>query len=127
MTSIHKEAIFKDVAVNSGSFMILGRSISILLCFLLALIVTKGVPKIRLSDLGNVAGNAACGGTGNLLQYLVLSTFAIGSSVLVPIVTGGTMLFSMIVSIVIGEKPKVKTIIASVVAAASTVLMIIPF
>ena len=127
VTSIHKEDIFKDVAVNSGSFMIMGRAISILICFFLVLIVTKRLPKIRLSDFGNVAGNAACGGMGNLLQYLVLATFTLGSSVLFPIVTGGTMLFSMIVSIVIGEKPKAKTIIASVIAAASTVLMLLPF
>ena len=124
VTSIHKEEIFKDSAVNSGSFMIMGRVISIILCFFLVLIVSKGIPKIRLRDVGNVSGNAACGGMGNLLQYMVLATFGLDSSILFPIVTGGTMLFSMIVSFVIGERPKVKTIIASSIAALSTVLML---
>jgi uncharacterized membrane protein len=76
---------------------------------------------MKLSDLGNVAGNGACAGMGNLLQLMALAT--LDSSVLFPIVTGGTMLFSMMVSIIIKEKPSVKTIIASILAAASTVLM----
>jgi drug/metabolite transporter (DMT)-like permease len=123
VTSIHKEEIFSHIAVNSGTFMILGRIATALICIVLLLIINKKLPRLKLADIGNVAGNAACGGMGNLLQYLVLATFGIGSSVLFPIVTGGTMLFSMVVSLVIGEKPKAKTIIASCIAAASTILM----
>ena len=121
VTSIHSEEIFSDIAVSSGSFMIMNRAGNIVVCLILLLAICKKIPKMKLSDLGNVAGNGACAGMGNLLQLMALAT--LDSSVLFPIVTGGTMLFSMLVSIMIKEKPSVKTIIASILAAASTVLM----
>jgi hypothetical protein len=121
ITSIHQEEMFTDVAVSSGSYMIMSRSISALVCFVLFLLIFKKMPKLKRCDIGNIAGNAACGGIGNLLQLMALVTLA--SSVLFPIVTGGTMLFSMLVSILVKEKQNAKTVIASIIAAASTVFM----
>ena len=109
------------MAVSSEDFTMMNRAISVCLCMVAFLLIYKRFPKLKLRDLGNVSGNAVCGGMGNLLQLIAL--VSLPSSVLFPIITGGTMLFSMIVSFIIKEKPSVKTIIASVVAAASTVLM----
>jgi hypothetical protein len=54
---------------------------------------------------------------------LLIALLNVDATVQFPIITGGTMFFSTVVSMIIGEKPGVKTIIASVIAAASTVLM----
>lgn len=121
VTSIHREAKFAHMAVSSETFTMTNRAISVCLCLVVFLLIYKKFPKLKLRDLGNVSGNAICGGMGNLLQLIAL--VSLPSSVLFPIITGGTMLFSMIVSFIIKEKPSVKTILASVIAAASTVLM----
>ncbi len=121
VTSIHCEPQFAHLAVSSEDFTMTNRAINVVLCLVAILIVYKKFPKIDLRDIGNVSGNAFCSGMGNLLQLIAL--VSLESSVLFPIVTGGTMLFSTAVSLFIGEKPKAKTIIASVLAAASTVLM----
>lgn len=121
VTSIHREAEFAHMAVSSETFTMTNRAISVCLCLVTFLLIYKKFPKLKLRDLGNVSGNAVCGGMGNLLQLIAL--VSLPSSVLFPIITGGTMLFSMIVSFIIKEKPSAKTVIASVIAAASTVLM----
>ncbi len=121
VTSIHREAEFAHMAVSSETFTMTNRAISVCLCLITFLVIYKKFPKLKLRDLGNVSGNAICGGMGNLLQLIAL--VSLPSSILFPIITGGTMLFSMIVSFIIKEKPSVKTILASVISAASTVLM----
>lgn len=121
VTSIHREPQFAHMAVSSEDFTMTNRAISVVLCLLAFLLIYKKFPRIKLRDIGNVSGNAVCGGMGNLLQLIAL--VSLPSSVLFPIITGGTMLFSMIVSFIIKEKPSLKTVIASVIAAASTVLM----
>lgn len=121
VTSIHQEEAFAHIASSSEDYMIMNRAINVVVCAALLLVICKKIPKLKLSDIRDVTGNAFCGGMGNLLQLIALATLA--SSVLFPIVTGGTMLFSMIVSFIIGEKPSKKTVIASILAAASTVLM----
>lgn len=121
VTSIHSEEAFADIAVSSGSYMIMNRAGNIVVCVILLLSICKKIPKLKTADIGSVTGNGACAGMGNLLQLMALAS--LDSSVLFPIVTGGTMLFSMVVSLIIGEKPSKKTIVASVIAAVSTVLM----
>ena len=121
VTSIHREPGFAHMAVSSEDFTMMNRAISVVLCLIAFLMIYKKFPKLKLHDVKNVSGNAVCGGMGNLLQLIAL--VSLPSSVLFPIITGGTMLFSMIVSFIIKEKPSAKTIVASVIAAASTVLM----
>lgn len=121
VTSIHREPQFAHLAISSEDYTMTNRAINVVLCLVVLLIVYKKFPKLQIRDIGNVSGNAVCSGMGNLLQLIAL--VSLPSSVLFPIITGGTMLFSMIVSFIIKEKPSVKTIIASVLAAASTVLM----
>lgn len=121
VTSIHREPQFAHMAVSSEDFTMTNRIINVVLCFVVLLIVYKKFPKLQIRDIGNVTGNAVCSGMGNLLQLIAL--VSLQSSVLFPIIAGGTMLFSMIVSFVIREKPSTRTIIASVLAATSTVLM----
>lgn len=123
LTSIHRDLGESGVQiVNSGSYMMLSRVSSIVVCFTVLMVITKKLPQVKVKDLGNVIGNAASGGIGNLLQYVALLT--LDSSVLFPIITGGTMLSSMAVSLITREKVKPKAIIAAVIAAASTVLML---
>lgn len=123
LTSIHRDLGESGAQiVNSGSYMMLSRLSSIVFCFIVLLAITKKLPEIQKRDFGNVLGNASSGGIGNLLQYVALLT--LDSSVLFPIITGGTMLSSMVVSLVTREKVKPKAIIAAVIAAVSTVLML---
>ena len=125
ITSIHQEEAFAEYAVNSGSYMIMTRGICVVVSFVLFLTLFKKPPALKIKDTLSIAGYGFCGGMGNLLQFIALAT--LDSSVLFPIVTGGTMICSTAVSLVVKEKSKVKTIIASVIAAASTALMILPF
>ena len=109
------------MAVNSTSFMVLKGGVCAVICVIWFLIQFKRFPTMKIRECGNISAYALCNGMGNLLLLIALLT--VDGSVQFPIITGGTMFFSTVVSMAIGEKPKVKTIIASLVAAASTVLM----
>lgn len=111
----------REAAVNSVSFMVMKSAACVVICVALFAMIYKKFPSLRLNECGNVSAYALCNGIGNLL--LLIALLNVDATVQFPIITGGTMFFSTVVSMIIGEKPGVKTIIASVIAAASTVLM----
>ncbi len=108
-------------AVDSGSFMETVNLCTFVICLGFHLIKNKKIPLLPLKEVGNLTCYAACSGIGNLLCLIALTN--IPASVQYPIITGGVMVFSTVISIIRKEKPSAKTIIATAVAFGSTILM----
>lgn len=108
-------------AVDSGSFMATVNLCTFAICFVYHLAKNKKIVLPQKKDIGCLACYAACSGIGNLLCLIALIN--IPASVQYPIITGGVMVFSTIISIVRKEKPSAKTIIATAIACASTIFM----
>ncbi len=110
-----------ELCVDSGSFMATVNLCVFAMCLIFHLIKNKKVPLLPIKEVGNLACYAACSGIGNLLCLIALTTLP--ASVQYPIITGGVMVFSTIISIIRKEKPSVKTLVATAIACVSTVLI----
>lgn len=110
-----------ELCVDSGSFMATVNLCVFAMCLGFHLVRNKKVPLLPIKEVGNLACYAACSGIGNLLCLIALTTLP--ASVQYPIITGGVMVFSTVISIIRKEKPSVKTLIATAVAFVSTVLI----
>ncbi len=110
-----------ELAVDSRSFMATVNICVVIACVVYQLIVNKKITIVSPKEFGYLAGYAGCNGIGNLLCLIALTNLP--ASVQFPIVTGGTMFFSTAVSIIRKEKPSSRTVIASLIAFAATVLM----
>ena len=108
-------------AVSSGSFLLLSRAVTAALCLAWFLVKYKKFPPLRGRECGSVTGNALCSTLGNLLVLIAL--LRVQASVQYPMITGGTMIFSTAISFLLKEKPRIRTVLSSLVAAAATVCM----
>lgn len=108
-------------AVDSGSFMATVNLCTFFICFGYHLIKNRKIPLLPIKEVGNLTCYAACSGIGNLLCLIALIN--IPASVNYPIITGGVMVFSTLISIIRKEKPSAKIIIATVIACISTIFM----
>ena len=109
------------LCVDSGSFMATVNLCVFAACLVFHLVKNKKVPLLPVRQVGSLAGYAACSGIGNLFCLIALTT--LDASVQFPIITGGVMVFSTIISIIRKEKPSVRTIISTAIAFVSTVLI----
>ena len=91
------------------------------ICLVYHLVKNKKFPVLPIKEVGNLGCYAACSGIGNLLCLIALKT--LDASVQYPIITGGVMVFSTIISIIRKEKPSVRTLISTAIAFISTVLI----
>ena len=119
ISKIHQSS--PDLAVDSRSFMATVNVCVVIFGVAYHLIVNHKIPKLSLKELGCVSGYAVCNGIGNL--FCLIALVSLPASVQFPIITGGTMFFSTVVSIIRKEKPSTKTVIAALVAFAATILM----
>lgn len=108
-------------AVDSYSFMATVNAVVFIFCFSYLLIKNKKLPSVNIKEFGSLAGYAASNGVGNLFSLIALKELP--ASVQFPIVTGGVMAFSTLISFVRKEKPSVRTVISVVIAVAATVLI----
>lgn len=108
-------------AVDSYSFMATVNAVVFIFCFTYLLIKNKKLPSVNIKEFGSLAGYAASNGVGNLFSLIALKELP--ASVQFPIVTGGVMAFSTLISFVRKEKPSVRTVISVVIAVAATVLI----
>lgn len=110
-----------ELCVDSGSFMATVNLCVFAMCLVFQLVKNKKITVLPLKDVGNLACYAACSGIGNLLCLIALTTLP--ASVQYPIITGGVMVFSTVISLIRKEKPSVRTLISAAVAFVSTVLI----
>ena len=107
------------LCVDSGSFLMMTRVVMMLVS-LMYLSVKKSV-RIDLPSLGYCAGHSVVNTVGNLLILIALLTLA--PSVQYPIVTGGTIIFSVVIDFVRKVKVTKKQIIAAFVSLLASVFM----
>ncbi|MBR5497841.1 MAG: hypothetical protein IKV76_07675 [Clostridia bacterium] len=110
-----------ELSVDSYSFMATVNIFVFVMCLAFQLIKNKKITIVSFKELGSVSGYAVCSGIGNLFSLLALAKLP--ASVQFPIITGGVMCFSTIISFIRKEKPTPRTVISVVLASVSTVLM----
>ncbi len=110
-------------AVDSESFMILKSIVTVFVCGLILLITEKKFPLLRKKAVVYSSLFALFCGLGNL--FTLISLTHLPASVQYPIITGGTMLFSLIISVFRKESITKKNVIATVLAFVSTILIIL--
>lgn len=110
-----------DMCVDSGSFMILTRIISVLFCLVLLLLKKDNTFSVSKKALLYSGAYSVLNGVGNLLLLIALTHLP--ASVQYPIVTGGVVITSTIITIIRREGITKKEILAAGVAFIATVLM----
>ena len=110
-------------AAGSTDYMFFLNVAVFVLCAFLYIVRQKTLPHIRRSDLKFSVGSAACGAVANLLLLIALTHLP--ASVQYPLVTGGTMLFSFLISLIQREKISGRSMIAVLAAVISSVLVIL--
>ncbi len=106
---------------DSTGFMLLTSVVSIIISALWLLVQHKKIPLIKGKSLGFAAGYGIFNGVGNWL--LLISLVNLPASVQYPLVTGGVMVFSTIISMIRKEKLAKTDYIAAAISFVASVLM----
>ena len=110
------------LAVDSYSFMATIQLALLAMCLLYCFITRQGIPKQSGKLYLCLSGYAFCNGIGNLFCQIALT--ALPASVQYPIITGGVMVFSTLISLVRREPIGGKTYLAAALACLSTILIL---
>lgn len=108
-------------AVDSISFLFISRGISALLALVFFALKPKSFPKPTCNGVGCSALYAVFCGVGNLL--VLISLKHVEASVQYPLVTGGVMLMSLVISLTRKERVGYKDVISTLTAFASAVMI----
>ena len=106
---------------DSSGFMMLTSLVTVVICAVMLLIKYKTIPVIKGKELLFASGYGVFNGVGNL--FLLISLVHLPASVQYPLVTGGVMLFSTLISAIRKEKISKKEYIAAAISFAASVLM----
>ena len=110
------------LAVDSDSFMATIQLALLAMCLLYCLITRQGIPKPSGKLYLCLSGYAICNGIGNLFCQIALTSLP--ASVQYPIITGGVMVFSTLISLARREPIGGKTYLAAALACLSTILIL---
>lgn len=110
------------LAVDSYSFMATIQLALLAMCLLYCLFARQGIPKQSKKLYLCLSGYAFCNGIGNLFCQIALTSLP--ASVQYPIITGGVMVFSTLISFVRREPLGGKTYLAAALACLSTILIL---
>lgn len=119
ISKIHQSS--EMLHTDSTGFMFLTSAVSVVISALWLLIQHKKIPLIKGKSLGFAAGYGIFNGVGNWL--LLISLVNLPASVQYPLVTGGVMVFSTIISAVRKEKLSKTDYIAAAISFVASVLM----
>ena len=119
LSAIHQG--FPTLAVDSSSYMMMSKIWVILLT--LGILAYKKQPLLRMDGrtMLSTVGYSAFNSIGNLLLLVALVTLP--ASIQYPIVTGGVIVISTVISALRKEKLTYKEIVAAIVAFGATVLI----
>ena len=120
LSKIHLSA--PALAVDSYSFMATIQLALLAMCLFYCLVTRQGIPKESGKLYLCLSGYAVCNGIGNLFCQIALT--ALPASVQYPIITGGVMVFSTLISLVRREPIGGKTYLAAALACLSTILIL---
>lgn len=110
-----------DLAVDSNSFLAISRMVTVIVCLVMQLVSLKRFPTISKRAGFYSIGFAVLCGLGNLFALIGLTKLP--ASVQYPIITGGVIVFSTVVSIIRKEKPSKKQLFAALLALVATILI----
>lgn len=110
------------LAVDSYSFMATIQLALLAMCLLYCLMTRQGIPKPSGKLYLCLSGYAVCNGIGNLFCQIALTSLP--ASVQYPIITGGVMVFSTLISLARREPISGKTYLAAALACLSTILIL---
>lgn len=119
LSKIHQSA--PALATSSENYMALKSAITVVVCLAWILIKYKKLPEIRIKPFLFASFFSIFSGVGNLLCLIALTS--LDASIQYPLITGGTMVFSTLICFFTKDKPKLKTIIATVIAIAASVII----
>lgn len=120
LSTIHQSL---EEAVGSTDFMALNRAVTFAISMLLLFAVKQKISKINLRAGLYSGGYAFFCGIGNLFVLIALKH--INASVQYPIITGGTMVFSLLISAVRRERITYKNILSTLTALAASIIIAI--
>ena len=106
---------------DSTGFMIISSAVSIIISGIWLLAKYKQIPVIKGKSLLYASGYGVFNGVGN--WFLLISLANLPASVQYPLVTGGVMVFSTIISAIRKEKLAKTDYIAAVISVIASVLM----
>ena len=107
--------------VDSTSFMFYSGIFTVLICSVWHFVIERKLPLLKGKSLLFSAGDGVLNGVGDLL--LLIAVAELPASVQYPLVTGGVMVFSTIISVIRREKVAKLEYIAAAVALAASVMM----
>lgn len=110
-----------EAAVDSTSFMALTRIVTVAVCLVLELTATRKLARLSRRSLLYAAGFSVFCGIGNL--FTLISLTKLPASVQYPIITGGVIAFSTVISALRREKLTAKQIVAAILALLATVII----
>ena len=119
LSKLHQS--FTEYCVDSGSFLMLTKLVTIFIC-VIDIIKTKDF-KISLKSGAYCVGIAGFNCIGNL--FLLIALLNLPASVQYPMVTGGTIVFSVIIDLIRKTGISKRTILAAVIAFAAVCMMVI--
>lgn len=124
ISAFHQRSPFSaEYAVDSASFTALSAIFSLIFCAALLLIRTKKIPAVNFKPFIFATG---AGLLNTFANYILLITIAGGvqSSIQYTMVTGGTMVMSLIISLIRKENITLKNLISTFLALVATVIVI---
>ena len=114
---------YEGVCVDSGSFMLYTKIIVSLISIVILLVRKENSLSVSMKELGYSVAFSVATSVGNLL--LLVALLYLPASVQYPVVTGGVIIFSTIITALKGEKLTIIQIASSLIAFGATALMIL--
>lgn len=119
ITSIHQKST--SPTVGTFCFLAYSSTFTFLACLLIYLLREKKLPRFPGNTILFPAGYALSNGTAEVLAFFALTH--LDTSVQYPIITGGTIAFSALISLCRREKLTLKNLVAVCIALAASVCM----
>ena len=110
------------LCVDSASFMMLTKLFTTVISVVLLLSLKGNLFGVSLRALVNCSTYSAINSIGNLM--LLIALLNLPASVQYPLVTGGTMLFALVISFIRRDKITQRDVIGTVLAIVSTVIIV---
>ncbi|MBQ9112585.1 MAG: hypothetical protein IJY08_03290 [Clostridia bacterium] len=121
ISKIHQSSQYAHT--DSTGFMILSSAVMTVICAVWLLVGYRSIPLVKGKDLLFVSGYGVFNGVGNLFLLIALSVLP--ASVQYPLVTGGVMVCSTVISTVRREKLTAKDYAATAIALLASIFIAI--
>lgn len=118
LSTIHQS---NENAVDSSSFMGLTQACVFFIALIIFFVSRQKKPTINVKTICFSSGYALFSGTANLLALIALTKLP--ASVQYPIITGGTMVFSLFISLLRKEKITIKNILSTIIAFVASIII----